>query len=445
MKKQTLMTEGNIWKQIILFSIPLILGNLMQQLYNTADMIIVGQFVGSNALAAVGSSGSLIGLLIGFCTGTSAGAGVVIAQGYGAKKERDVERAVHTTMALALILGAVVMVIGILFSPQILQWMGTPKAVLQESILYLRIYFCGMIPGIVYNMSAGILNAVGNSGRSLVYLAIASVTNIVLDLVFVGWLDLGVAGVGIATGLSQVISCICIVGYMMKTNDMYKVHLRKIYCHPDMAKKIIAIGLPTGIQNMVLSLSNVLIQSGVNGFGEKAMAGFAAYMKIDGFNILPLMSFSMAATTFTGQNVGAKRIDRVKKGMWVTLILGVGYTILSGAFLLTFAEPIIGIFTNDSIVIQYGKLAAKFFCPFYFLLAVMHEQAGTIRGTGKTIPPMAVILFALCVVRVFWMQAVAPHVTMIAGIYVIYPISWTIGAVLMSLYSWKGKWLPQSM
>lgn len=444
MKKQTLMTEGTIWKKILFFSIPLILGNLLQQLYNTVDMIIVGRFVGSNALAAVGSSGSFVMLLVSFCMGTSAGAGVVIAQYYGAENKKGVQEAVHTTLALGLILGAVLTVVGIVISPTILVWMGTPDKVLYDAVLYLRIYFVGLIPGVIYNMSAGILNAVGNSRRSLVYLACASMTNIVLDLVFVAGLKLGVAGVAIATDLSQLVSCILIVGYLVKVQDMYKVTLRNIRCHRHMAKRIITIGLPTGIQNMVISFSNVLIQSGINGFGEMAMAGSAAYMKIDGFNILPVMSLSMAATTFTGQNVGAGKIDRVKKGMWVTLGMVIAYTILSGVLILSFIRPILGIFTEDAQVIAYGTLEAQYFCPFYFLLGIMHQLAGTVRGTGKTIPPMAVILFSLCIFRVLWMQLAMPHFETIRGIFVAYPISWGIGAVLMAIYTWKGQWLKKS-
>lgn len=199
---------------------------------------------------------------------------------------------------------------------------------------------------------------------------------------------------------------------------------------------------PTGIQNMVISFSNVLIQSSVNGFGAKAMAGFAAYIKVDGFNILPVMSFSMAATTFTGQNIGAGKIDRVKKGMWVTLCMGIVYTIVTGVLLLSFSHQIIGIFTKDADVIYFGTLAMWYFCPFYSLLSIMHEMAGTIRGTGKTIPPMAIILFSLCIYRVLWVQFVVPHFDSIRGVYIAYPISWAIGAALMVLYAWKGKWIP---
>lgn len=445
MSKTTAMTEGKIWKQILFFSIPLILGNLLQQLYNTADSVIVGNFVGSEALAAVGSSGSLINLLIAFCIGASAGAGVVIAQYYGAGNREGVKKAVHTTLALAVIAGAVIMIVGIAASPVLLKWMGTPKEVMEQSILYLRIYFGGLIFNVIYNMSAGILNAVGNSRRSLIYLAIASLSNIVLDLFFVVFLKMGVAGVGIATDISQLLSSVFIIRFLLKVDDLYKVNLRDIRFDGKMGMKIIKIGLPTGIQNMVISFSNVLLQSSVNTFGAKAMAGFAAYVKVDGFNILPVMSFSMAATTFTGQNIGAGRIDRVKKGMWVTLAMGIIYTIITGILLLVFSRQIIGVFTSDADVVYYGTLAMWYFCPFYFILSIMHEMAGTIRGTGKTVPPMLIILFALCVYRVIWVQLAVPHFETIRGVYLCYPISWGIGAAMMILYAWKGKWLPKEL
>lgn len=442
MKKTTLMTEGNIWKQILFFSIPLILGNLLQQLYNTADTIIVGNFVGSEALAAVGSSGSLINLLISFCIGASAGAGVVIAQYYGANDKEKVQEAVHTTLAIAIVTGLILTVVGIMASPLLLRWMGTPEEVMGKSILYLRIFFLGLVFNVIYNMAAGILNAVGNSRRSLIYLAIASVSNIILDLVFVVGLKMGVAGVAIATDISQLLSSIFILRFLIKAEDNYRVDLRKIHWHVSMANKIIKIGLPTGIQNMVISFSNVLIQSSINTFGAKAMAGFAAYIKLDGFNILPVMSLSMAATTYTGQNVGAGKIDRVKKGMWVTLAMGIICTVATGVLILTFSHQIMGIFTRDPEVIEYAILAMKYFCPFYFLLSIMHELAGTVRGTGKTVPPMAIILIALCVYRVIWVQLAVPYFKTIRGVYIAYPISWAIGALLMVLYTWKGKWMP---
>ena len=297
-KKTRLMTEGSIWKSILLFSVPLILGNLLQQLYNTADSIIVGNFVGSNALAAVGSSGSPIFLLIGFSQGIAVGAGVVVAQYLGAKDREDAQRAVHTALALAVLLGLILTIGGILVSRALLTAMDTPAEVLEDAVTYMQIYFGGVLFSVVYNMAAGILNAAGNSQRSLLYLGIASGTNILLDLVLIAGLRMGVAGAAIATDISQLVSCALALRFLMRVQDDYRVTAREIRVHGKMAVRIIKVGLPTGIQNMVISLSNILVQAGVNGYGAAAMAGFAAYMKVDGFNILPIMSFSMAATTF---------------------------------------------------------------------------------------------------------------------------------------------------
>lgn len=439
-QKTILMTEGVIWRQILLFSIPLILGNLLQQMYNTMDSVIVGNFVGSDALAAVGASSSLLYLLIAFSTGAATGAGVVVAQLYGAGDEKKVQDAVHTALGIAVVLGLILTVVGIVVSPKLLEWMNTPEDIMDQSVEYLRIYFAGVVFNVIYNMAAGILNAVGNSKRSLLYLGIASFLNIGLDIFFIAILKMGVAGAAIATDICQLISSILILGFLVKVPDKYRVTVKKIRVHKHMAKRIIQIGLPSGIQNMVISLSNVLVQTGVNGFGTNAVAGFSAYLKVDGFNILPVMSFSMAATTFTGQNYGAGKMDRVRRGMWVTVAMSMIYTITTGFLLLTFAEPIISIFTSDAKVIAYGVLATKYFCPFYFLLGLMHSLAGTVRGTGKTIPPMVIILLALCVFRIIWVQFAVPSFESIRGIYLVYPLSWFIGAVLMSLYTWKGKW-----
>lgn len=439
--KTTMMTEGSVVKNILFFSVPLILGNLLQQLYNTVDSIIVGNYVGSNALAAIGSSTSLVYLLIAFSQGVSVGAGVVISQRLGQKNKEGVQTSVHTALALAVILGIILTVGGILFSKEILLWMNTPEEVLTDAVTYLRLYSAGMVFNVVYNMAAGILNAAGNSKRSLGYLAIASVTNLILDLVFIVGMKMGIAGAAIATNIGQMISCVLAIWFLVRAQTDYKVYLNKIKIHKSTAGLIIKIGLPTGFQNMVISLSNILVQSSVNSFGANAMAGFGAYMKVDGFNVLPVTSFGMAATTFVGQNFGAGKTERVKKGMWMTLGIGILYTITTGILLLTFSETIMHLFSDDPAVIDYGQQAMHFFCPFYWVLSILHALSGTVRGTGKSIPPMVVLLISLCFFRVLWVQFVMPNIASIEGIFMLYPISWTIGSGLMILYTWKGQWL----
>lgn len=442
-----LMTEGSIFKSILFFSVPLILGNLLQQMYNAVDSIIVGNDVGRDALAAVGSSTSLIYLLIAFSQGAAVGAGVVVSQHLGAKDKKGVHAAVHTALAIAVILGLLLTVGGILFSRPLLVWMNTPTEILQESVTYLQIYSGGMVFNVVYNMAAGIMNAAGNSKRSLRYLAVASIVNVVLDLLLIAGFKMGVTGAAIATNISQVVSCVLAMLFLMGVPEQYRVNWKEIKIQKRVALRIIQIGLPTGFQNMVISLSNMLVQSSVNAFGAAAMAGFGAYMKIDGFNILPITSFSMAVTTFTGQNYGAGKFDRVKKGMVVPMMMGVIYTLVLGALLLTFSEPAIRLFNQDADVIAIGMTAMRYFCPFYWTLSILHALAGTVRGTGKSVPPMVILILSLCVFRIWWIAFVMPHFSTIDGVFVLYPVSWIFGMVLMALYTWKGNWfsVPEKM
>ena len=439
------MTEGNIWKLLIIFSIPLILGNLLQQMYNTADSIIVGNFVGSNGLAAVGSGTALINLIIAFSQGAAVGAGVIVSQNLGARDKQKTKLAVHTAMCIAIILGVILSAIGVILSRDLLIWMKTPKSVLKDSVLYLQIYCGGLIFNVIYNMATGILNAAGNSKRPLIYLAIASVTNIILDLVFIKALKWGVKGAAIATDISQALSCVLAVGYLLRVNSDYKLIVKELKIHGNTAKQIIRVGLPTAIQNMVISFSNVLVQSSVNSYGATAMAGYAAYLKIDGFNILPVLSISMAVTTFTGQNVGAKKPDRIKKGMWNALIMGVVYTVIIGVVILLTSHTVLGLFTKDNEVITYGQLAMKYFCPFYFLLGILNILAGTVRGAGKGVPPMLILLFSMCIFRILWIKIALPFYSTIDGVFILYPISWFVGMVLMIIYTKFGKWLPKRL
>lgn len=442
MSQVTTMTEGSIVRRIVSFSIPLILGNLFQQLYNTVDSIIVGNYIGSDALAAVGSTASLINLLLAFCIGASAGAGVVIAQYYGAQDVKQIKTAVHTTIAIACVSGAFMTAFGILFAPVLLRVMGTPTEIMVQSVAYLRIYFAGILFSVIYNFAGGILNAVGYSAKSLQFLMIAAGSNVIFDILFVVVFKMGVEGVALATDIAQFLSFVFIMRFMTRSKELFRVRWKEVRLNGHMAGKIIKIGLPTGIQNMMISFSNVTVQSSVNSFGATLMAAYAAYVKIDGFNILPVLSFSMAATTFTGQNVGAGEYERVRKGKWVALALSVGYTLISSTLIILFGKQIIGIFVNDPEVISLGCYILRFFCPFYFLLAIMHALAGTIRGTGKTIPPMLIILVSLCFFRIVWLKITLPMFGDMKWIFAVYPLSWALGAVMMVLYTWKGNWRP---
>ena len=435
------MTQGPILGSVCRYSLPLIGGTLMQQLYNTFDSIIVGNLVGPQALAAVGAGGHILGLLITLCMGASAGAGILIAMYYGAEDEGRLHTAVHTSVVLTLLAAGVITVVGLLWSPVFLGWMGTPEEVLSESSGYLRIIFLGTALRAIYNIAAGIMNAVGNSSRSLFYLAVSSVLNIALDLVFVGVFRLGVAGAAWATIASEGVSAYLVLRFLTRVEDIYRLSLRDLRMDRAMAGRVIRLGVPTAIQGAVISFSNVLIQSGVNAYGTVAMAGFTSYMKVDGFNILPVHSFSLAASTFVGQNLGAGRLDRAKKGALTALAVSLGYTAMMSVVMLSFPRQILSIFGGDAQTIDYGVMCLRSLAPFYTLLAVIHSLAGAVRGSGHTLEPMAIILFSLCVCRILWIRLAAPRFGSIQGVFLTYPVSFVIGAVLMVSYTLFAHWL----
>ena len=429
------MLEGSIFKSIIVYSIPLILGNFMQQLYNTFDSFIVGNYVNSNALAAVGASGQISFFLVAFYLGASSGAGILISQFYGAKKDKELHKVIHNMLGIGVVLGIAITIIGVIFSPVFLKWVGTPEEIMPDAVIYLRIFFGGMIFQVIYNMLAAVLNAVGNSKKSLQYLIISSLINIILDVAFIRGIGMGVEGAAIATVISQAICCILILLYLMKIDDVYYVRLRDIELDGKYVKNIVKIGLPTAIQNAVISFSNLLIQAGVNSYGAKAAAGFTAYMKVDGFDILPILSFSLAATTFVGQNIGAGQKKRAKKGALVIVAINAVYTLIMTAIMLAFDNQIISAFSDNAEVIKYGVMCIWALAPFYVLLGLIHSFAGAIRGTGNTFGPMVIILFSLCIFRVIWISFVTPHFSDIRGVFLAYPSSFTVGAVLMVGYT----------
>ena len=433
------LTEGRPLNLLFFFALPMVAGNLFQQLYNMVDTAVVGKFVGEDAVAAVGSSFPIVVLSV--ASGLSMGCNVVVSQLFGAGRIHEMKTTISTAIISLSVLGLIIMALGTVFAGPLLQLLGTDPDIMDDSRLYLRIYFGGAVFLFLYNTLNGIYNAQGDSKTPLIFLMISSLTNIVLDLVFIVGLRMGVAGAAIATDLSQLVSCVLSLRFLMKSEDACRVELSAIRLHRKMAGRIIRVGLPTGIQNMVISSSNVLVQASVNSYGAAAMAGFAAYMKIDGFNILPVTSFSMAATTFVGQNYGAGNLKRVKNGMWVTLGMGVLYTLCTGALLLAFQNPIMHLFTSDETVVAFGCSAMHYFCPFYFLLAILHGMAGAVRGTGRSVPPMVVLLISLCLFRVVWIQFALPFFAGIEGVFVLYPVSWALGAVLMALYAWKGSWM----
>ena len=439
---KTLLTEGSIWKKMLAFAFPLFLGNLFQQFYNTADSLIVGNLIGSNALAAVSSSGSLIFLLVGFFNGLAVGAGVVIARYYGAREVKELQKAVHTTVGFGILCGFLLMVAGLVLAPRMLIWMKTPEEVLPESISYFRIYFLGSLGFVLYNNFVGILQSVGDSRHPLYYLIFSSIVNIVLDLLFVGVFRFGVGSVAAATAISQFASAaLCLYRLTKKSPEEYRVLLRQIQLNPFMLRQIIRNGLPAGIQNSVISIANVFVQSNINSFGKVAMAGCGAYSKVEGFAALPVTCFSMALTTFISQNLGAKKYDRVKKGARFGILCGMTLTELIGIVIYVMIPVLISFFNNAPEVIAYGTKQAHIVTPFYFLMAYAHCTAGIMRGAGKSSVPMFVMLLCWCLLRVPYVS-IAVHLNPIIDVvFWAYPITWTLSGILFFIYYRKADWI----
>lgn len=442
-KNRGLMTEGVIWKEILLFSIPLLLGNLFQQLYNAVDSVVVGNYIGAQALAAVGSSAPVINLLVSFFMGLAVGAGVIISRYFGARKKEELHIAVHTSLALTFAAGLVMTLIGVLISPYVLQWVGTPSDVMESSVLYLRIYFLGILSVMVYNMGSGILRAVGDSRNPLYFLIVSSVTNIILDMLFVIVFHMGIAGVGWATLIAQTISAVLTMLLLMRTKEEYQVKLKHICFHKHMLYEIVRLGLPSGLQNAIVSFSNVIVQSNINAFGSLAMAGCGSYTKIDGFAILPVMSYSMALTTFTGQNMGAKKYDRVKQGAKTGILMSVLTIVCISALLLMLGPNVLAIFSSDPTVINYGLYMMHVLAPGYIFLAISHAFNGIIRGAGITTVPMIVMVTCWCGLRMAWILTSVPLFHDIGVVFMGWPLTWIASALWLFLYYRKGKWMTR--
>lgn len=441
--KKGLMIEGVIWKQLVLFSIPLLLGNLFQQLYNTVDSIIVGNYLGSNALAAVGSSTPIINLIVGFFMGLATGAGVVISRFYGARQKENLHDSVHTAIALTFVSGLVITIIGVLISPWLLKVMGTPDNVMEHSVLYLKIYFLGIIFVMIYNMCAGILRAVGDSKNPLYVLIMTSVINIVLDLLFVVVIPMGVSGVAVATLIAQAISAVAVLIMLIKTKAEYRLILKDIRIRKDILWYIIQMGLPSAFQSSIIAFSNVIVQGNINSFGSNAMAGCSSYIKLDGFAIMPIMSFSMAITTFTGQNMGAKRYDRVKKGAKTCAILSMSVITCISILMFIFGENLIRIFTGDEKVIYYGISMLKTLVPCYIFLGIAHTFSGVLRGAGLAFVPMIILVLNMCVLRIIWLSVMMPLYHHISIVFYGYTITWITSAICMYVYYKKAHWLKE--
>ena len=427
--------EGNLWKNVLLYSIPIMISNILQLLFNAVDMIVVGRFSGPLSMAAVSSTGSLVALVINLFVGLSVGTTVSIAKRIGSRDYDSVQKAVHTSIAVALIFGSFLTVVGIVFSKQFLLWMGSPENVIDKSTLYLRCYFSGMIATMTYNFAAATLRAKGDTRRPLIALVTAGILNATLNLFFVVVLKLDVAGVGLASSISSYVSAFIVLMTLIKDEGLVHLEIRHLYIDKDALKEIATVGLPAGIQSTFFNISNVLIQSSINSFGSIIMAGNGAASSISDFVSNVIVAFYQGCLTFTSQNVGAKQIKRVPKILLVCEVLAVFLGFVTGEAALLAGESLLSIYASDPEVIAAGMIKLRCVTQYYFLYAAMEVIVGSLRGMGASIFPMAVSLLGICVFRIFWIMTVFQSIRKIEILYYSYPISWIITGVI-HLFTW---------
>ena len=441
MKRENVnLTEGVIWKSLLTFTLPLLLSALLQQLYNTVDLLIVGRFAGKIDMAAIGASGAITVLVVALFMGLSTGASVLVAQHYGAKDRAALSKVVHTNFAIALYGGLVLTIFTVIFTPQFLAWIDTPPEVMGPAVRYMRILFAGLIPVMVYNMGSAVLRSVGDSVRPFNFLAIAAGLNIVLDLLFVGVFKMGAVGAGIATVLAQSVSGILVLLSLLKTTDIYRLRMKRIRFHKETLNHIVAIGLPAAVSGGLISLSNVIIQAQINVFGARAIAGVAAASRVDGFVFTSLEAFALAITTFVGQNIGAKKPKRLKSGIITALVMTLLFVASVSSILVIFRTPLMKIFTSEKDVIFYGTKMIVILAPFYVIFSVTEVLSGAIRGSGTAVPIMIITLIGMFIIRLGWIFTAMPMYKTIDIICWSYPISWVFTCIMTLIYYFKGKW-----
>ena len=429
------ITEGSIFGQLLLFFFPILFGTFFQQLYNTADAVVVGRFVGKQALAAVGGTTStLINLMVGFFVGLSSGATVVISQYYGAKKADKVHWAVHTSVAFSVIGGVLFIAVGLVGARWALTAMHTPEDVMDHAVTYIRIYFLGMVPNLLYNMGAGILRAVGDSRRPLYFLIGSCFVNIILDVVLVAVLRMGVAGAALATISSQLFSAILVILCLTRTQDMYKVEWRKIRIDSRMLQRIIRIGIPAGMQSVMYNISNIIIQAGVNNLGTDNVTAWATYGKVDGLYWMMINALGISVTTFVGQNYGARRMDRVRKGAGACMVIGVVLTAIVSTALYFWGYLFIELFTSDPQVQLISQSLIRFMVPTFITYITIEILSGTLRGVGDAWMPLIITGVGVCLVRVIWIIFALPHFNTILAAAFCYPMTWALTSAAFAVY-----------
>ncbi len=434
------LTEGPIIKNILLFAIPLFMGQLLQQFYNMADAWVIGNFADNDAFAAVSSAGSMTFLIVGLFNGIAIGGGVIISKYYGAGEEENVVKAIHTNFLFGILASILSTVVGLVLMPHILVWMKTPESVMPNSLSYFTIYFAGVSTVIMYNICMSIMRSLGDSIHPLYYLILSSVVNVVLDLLFVAVFQWGVAGAAIATVIAQGLSVILCLIRMCRIQDYTRLDFKKIHFYKDIMIEVIKQGLPTGIQNAVISIGNLTVQTNINSFGSYAMAGVGAYSKIEGFVFLPIMSMSMSLPTFVSQNLGAKKIDRAKKGSVFGILFGMITAEILGVIIYFTAPAFLKIFVDTAESVEYGTIHAKVTALFFFLLALSHCAAGVLRGCGKAFIPMATMLAFWCGVRVVYVTSILKIIPEFQMISWAYPLTWSLSSIVFVVILLRMDW-----
>lgn len=438
-KKDVDMTQGNITRHIISFALPLLIGNVFQQLYNTVDTWVVGNFVSNEAFSAVGTVGPIINMLIGFFMGLSSGAGVVISQYYGARRYEEVQKTVHTAIVMTLVIGVVFTGVGITMIPYMLQLMKTPTEVIPESTAYLTIYFSGILGLMLYNIGAGILRAVGDSKRPFYFLVVCAVMNTILDLVFVLYFNMGVEGVALATILSQSVSALLVMITLMRSDSCIKLQIRSLKIHWSMLGKIFRVGIPAALQMAITSFSNIFVQSYINYFGADAMSGWTAYSKVDQLLFLPMQSIALASTTFVGQNLGRNQVDRAREGVRKALTIALASTAVMMVPVLVFSGPIVSFFNSKEEVIRYGTVLLRWLSPFYLLCCFNQIYSGALRGAGNSRAPMIIMLGSFVAFRQVYLFAMSRIWNEIIPIAMGYPAGWLLCSSITAVYFHKVK------
>lgn len=436
-KKISDMTEGNITKLLIIFALPLLGSSLIQQLYNTADMIFVGNFINKQAAAAVGASGLLFTCLIGLLTGLSVGLGILISQKIGAKDIEVANRTAHTAILFGFISGIILTFIGLIFAENLLNIMNTPKEIMKESTIYLKIYFLSMIPMIFYNLGSAIIRSSGNSKIPFYILTIGGVLNIIANAIFIVFLKMGVAGVAIATFISQSITAILVMKYLFSKKFIIKLELAYFKIDFSLLRNILYYGLPAGVQSMVITFSNIVVQYYINGYGEDAVAAYATYFKLENFIWMPIVAVGQAITTFTGQNVGAQKYERVKSGTLIAVIIASLIAILIAGVILSLPNLFFRIFIKDLEVVVLGIKIIFITFPFYWLYSILETVGGSIRGMGHSLTSMIVTMTSLCGLRIILLLGISKINLGFQGVALVYPLTWFVTALVFSTLFYK--------